>query len=86
MAACIGHYSCGDDKNSCVNYQKRRLKEVPTPSSGNLDADWLNLCGEIMMGKGKEVDRERIIKEMINAGRGKEVTAEFKRIGDLLKG
>ncbi len=86
MGSCAGYCNCGDDKNDCVNYQKSKPKDVPTPSSGNLDADWLNLCGEIMMGRAKDVDRERIIKEMIDAGRSAEVTAEFTRIGKLLRG
>ena len=72
--------------NNCVNHQKPEPKEEPTPSSGNLDVDWNNLCAEILMGKAKEVDLKRITKEMLDAGRQKEMGKEFARIGKLLKG
>ena len=65
---------------------KPEPKEEPTPSSGNLDVDWNNLCVEILMGKAKEVDLKRITKEMLDAGRQKEMSKEFIRIGKLLGG
>jgi hypothetical protein len=72
-------------RRDCVNYQEPKPKEEATPSSGNLDADWNKLCGDILLGKSKEVDMKRITKEMIDAGRAKEMTKEFKRIGKILE-
>jgi hypothetical protein len=60
-------------------------KEEPSPSSGNLDADFANLCGEILMGKTKDADVKRITKEMCDAGRSIEMRNELIRIGNILK-
>ena len=68
----------------CSNRQKIKPKEEPTPSSGDLDVDFLNLCGEILMGKAKEVDMKRITKEMCDAGKHDILKKEFGKLSKTL--
>ena len=70
--------------NFCKNYEEPESKEELTPSSGNLDADFANLCASMLMGKAKNVDIKRITKEMCDAGKGSIIAKEFKSIQETL--
>lgn len=43
-------------------------------------AEFLNVCGEILMGKAKKEDIERVTKNMIDTGQSAFVIQEFKDI------